>query len=111
MARIVTISEGKTTRGQKVAVKAVAPKINKRYKGTVEDWVRSGDWAMVKSSNVAAIRFERVNKELYVAFKDGSEYRYSGVSTHTAKDMYGCASMGKFVWRRLRDKFPYSKVK
>ena len=111
MARIVTISDNRTdTRGQKKAVKAVAPKINKTFRGTVEDWVRTGDWIKVKSSNVAAIRFLRVNKELYVRFKDGSEYRYSGVSTHTAKDMYGCASMGKFVWSRLRDRFPYSKV-
>ena len=102
MARIITISEGKTTRGQKVAVKAVAPRVNKTYKGTVEDWIESGNWIRVKSSNVAKIMYDKQAKKMWVEFKGGDVYHYTPVSVRQAKDFYGAPSMGRYVWKMRR---------
>lgn len=84
-----------------------APRVDRRYRGTADDWVQTGRWVNVKSSNVKAIRYDRINKKLFVQFKDSRVYWYMGIQTRTAKDMFGAASLGKFVWRRLRDKYPY----
>ncbi len=98
MARIVTIADNRNTRGQKVAVKVVAPRINKTYRGTVEDWVLSGAWVKVKSSNVREIAYDKATKRLWALFKrSDQQYFYEPVSTRQAKDFYGCPSMGKFT--------------
>ena len=103
MARIVTISSGKEKpRGVKRAVKAVAPRIDKRFKGSVEDWIDSGEWIRVKSSNVAKIMFERSAKKLWVEFKGGSTYFYQPISVRQAKDFFGTPSFGKHIWRMRR---------
>jgi hypothetical protein len=72
-------------------------------------------WQPVSSSNVEAIRWvEGADYPLGVRFKPkgkspGSEYEYA-----TPRGVYdamaSAGSKGQFVWRELRDKYPYRKV-
>lgn len=81
----------------------------------VEEWLDGGLWADGDSSNVAALRYDLKNRHLFVEFDpDGgrgpSTYVYSGVPLPVAKDFFMAPSLGRFVWRRLRGKFAYSRV-
>lgn len=111
---------------EKVAKKiapAKAPplKVDRRHKFDEADWVYDGRWARVMSSNVYAIKYEFEDKELYVQFLGGGKrgrprsgpgavYVYFGVPTRAARDMFIAASIGKYVWRRLRDRYTYAKI-
>lgn len=89
----------------------------KKNAATEKDWAESGLRVRVHSSNVAAIRYDKPNQILYVQFRvkgvitsDGALYRYFGVHPATAKSMYNTISMGRFVWYKLRDRYPYERV-
>lgn len=91
-----------------------APKV-KGYAGTASDWalgVKYGRWVRVVSSNVARIKYDRVREVLHVEFKGSTptEYVYIGVPLTVAKAMFNAPSMGKFVHRRLKGKYPYRRV-
>lgn len=88
-----------------------APQILEPVPTDVEEWVDSGQWAHVNSSNVASIKYEYLTRHLHVMFKKGHrEYIYSGVSPDAAKSMYYAASMGKHVHRMLKGRYPTAKV-
>lgn len=80
-----------------------------------DDWAKSGMWAMVSSSNVAAIAYDDKEKLLYVMFqvKEGAPpvWAYRGVDVFKAKDMFNCNSMGSFVHQRLRNKHPERRIR
>lgn len=67
-----------------------------------EDWVKTGRWVLVKSSNVRRIRYEKAAQKLWVQFKTGTPYYYPSITTRQAKQMFHAASMGKFVWALRR---------
>lgn len=75
-----------------------------------DDWAEEGVWVSVKSSNVGAIQYYWENKALFVQFHSGAIYVYAPVPPQVAKAMFNAGSKGKFVWRRLRGKFPYGKI-
>ncbi len=87
----------------------LATKVDKRHRMDSEDWIKSGKWVKVKSSNVAEICYEKSTKRLHVKFLGGQQGYYNQVPPRIAEAMYNSSSMGKFVWRRLRDKFPWIK--
>ena len=64
----------------------------------------------VASSNVAAIGYEAETCTLFVRFNDGSLYKYDDVSLETYRSFISASSKGRFVWRQLRDKYPYSRI-
>jgi hypothetical protein len=70
------------------------------------DWLEGGFWVEVRSSNVAAIRYDAKLLELYVKFKGGAVYPYSGVHEVKAAMMYNCSSMGRFVHQYLKNRHP-----
>ena len=74
------------------------------------DWVELNIWVDVISSNVAAIRYNINEKQLFVRFHHGGEYCYFNVYPQVALEMYQCPSMGKFVAWRLRKSYIYEKV-
>lgn len=80
-------------------------------KPSAEAWSEGGDWAVVSSSNVKAIRYDLEARDLYVQFLDGSVYRYKQVAPDKARRMYEAKSMGKFVWAELRELHGYEKVR
>lgn len=85
-------------------------KVDRRHQLDADDWASLGRWVNVKSSNVGAIKYDWDLRRLYVQFKNGSVYSYEGVHPVTARNMFNSASMGKFVWQRLRDKFAYRRL-
>ena len=62
------------------------------------NWVISG----VTSTNVDTIAYDSNSLKLYVRFKNGSKYVYSGVSPQIAIMFKTAPSKGKFVWSVLR---------
>ncbi len=108
MARVVVISDNKQS--QRRVDRANRGTKIRSYQGTAKQWSESGKWVTVKSSNVHKIRYDRHQKRLYVKFLGGSVYQYDGVARNTAEAMFMAPSLGKFVWRRLRGRFPYQKV-
>lgn len=75
-----------------------------------EDWLESGTWLYMASSNVHAIRYMHDTETLEVEFKSGHFYQYYGVDPKTASDFTTTASPGRFVWNRLRDRYPYARM-
>lgn len=109
-ARRIQAREAARSRFKGRRPKVVGPKVDKRSRSTLDDWLEGGEWTLVKSSNVAAIRFDLGQQKLWVAFKGGGVYVYSEVSTWAAKEMYTASSMGKYVWAKLRGIYPYARV-
>ena len=88
-----------------------APKIDRRSRiETPQQFTYSGKEVRVTSSNVFSIRYDKPNHRLWVRFRNGALYKYDRVSLQTAQSMFSAPSMGKFVWRRLRGRYPYSRV-
>lgn len=63
----------------------------------------------VDSSHLETI--EHNGKDLYITFKNGSTYEYDNVPESMVRQMLKVDSKGKFLWRYIRDKFPYRKIK
>lgn len=73
-------------------------------------------WHAVKSSNVEAIAYDFDRQTLYVKFlakgrHPSRTYRYLDCHQIYFESMLTSASKGRFVWRELRDQFPYEEVR
>lgn len=87
------------------------PKIEPGQTVDADEWAEAGAWVKVHSSNVKEIMYDKLAKELHVRFIGGNaHYKYLQVSPEVAKLMFRANSMGKFVWKRLRGKYPYARV-
>ena len=65
----------------------------------------------VNSSNIAAIGWsgsERCN--LYVQYKSGHVYMYSGVMKNLYDQLMQAESKGKFIAQNIKPIFPYTKL-
>jgi hypothetical protein len=74
------------------------------------------DWVSVTSSNVQAIAYRAgvggpARQILAVRFRNGSEYHYYDVPLADYLDMLAASSKGRFVWSRLRDQYPFERVR
>ena len=98
-------------KGKRTPPTKPAPRIWKNQDVGAKEWMERFKWVRVISSNVLAIRYDKVRKEMHVMFKrgNGAFYVYFHVSSQIAVGMYYAASKGKFVWKRLRDKYSYTK--
>lgn len=52
------------------------------------------EWVAVKSSRIAAIRYDVIDLMLYVRFANGRVYRYTNVSPSLYADLAGADSIG-----------------
>ena len=86
------------------------PKIDKRHKLDARDWATLGRWVQVKSSNVAAIRYDEGLRRMYVAFKSGAVYACDNFPEELAKAYFRSASMGKFQWKLRRAGYAFYKT-
>lgn len=62
----------------------------------------------VDSSHLRTI--EHTGKHLYITFKNGATYEYDNVPEALVRQMLKVDSKGKFLWRYIRDKYPYRTV-
>lgn len=63
----------------------------------------------VDSSHLKTI--EHNGKDLYITFKNGDTYEYDDVPEAMVRQMLKVDSKGKFLWRYIRDRYPYRKTK
>lgn len=63
----------------------------------------------VMSSHLQTI--EHTGRKLYITFKNGAVYEYDNVPESLVRSMLKQDSKGKFLWRYIRDKYPYRRVK
>jgi hypothetical protein len=102
MPRIATIIDNKQVRGSQRKANP-APKIDKRHATDDDQWIDGDKWVKVRSSHVAAIKYERgASQKLWVRFKNGHEGYYPGVTVRQAKVFFHEVSMGKAVWKYRR---------
>lgn len=111
--RTPIIQRGKINRVNQAAVtRKPNSRINPKSTITPKQWLDANVWVGVISSNVKAIRYNKNRYELYVRFKNGSEYKYPGVDKLMARQMFDSSSKGKFIWRRFRrPNRPYQRIK
>ena len=64
----------------------------------------------VNSSNVASVGFDKATRTLEIGFHNGGVYQYAGVHPNTHRHLMNAPSKGTFVWKNVRDRFPYQKV-
>ncbi|WKX02765.1 KTSC domain-containing protein [Candidatus Mycoplasma mahonii] len=64
-------------------------------------------WTNVSSTNVCAIAIN--GKDLLVRFKDKSVYSYIGAANNF-KNIVSSESAGKYLWKKIRDKYNFKKL-
>jgi hypothetical protein len=62
----------------------------------------------VDSSHLKTI--EHNGKDLYITFLNGDMYEYDDVPEAMVRQMLRVDSKGKFLWRYIRDRYPYRKI-
>ena len=72
-----------------------------------EDWLRSGTWLAVASSNVDSLRYLWDQQTLEVVFLNQYHYGFFSVPPETADGYAGTSSPGRYHWRVIRDRYPY----
>jgi len=65
------------------------------------------EMAPVKSSNIASVGYDAERAELYVQFRSGGLYTYSGVPETEAAEMVKSASVGNYFATRIKGKYTY----
>jgi KTSC domain len=59
----------------------------------------------VQSSNVEAIGYDESASELFVRFKGGNTYAFSGVPAYKYQQALAASSVGKFVYSKIKSNF------
>lgn len=61
------------------------------------------------SSQVGSFGYDAESKTLAVTFKSGGTYHYHGVTADDFEDMKTADSVGGFLGRRVKGKYPFTK--
>lgn len=64
----------------------------------------------VSSSNLESVGYDPDSAVLEIEFRDGSIYQYSGVPQHVHTALMTAASLGSFLHKHIKGKYPYRKV-
>ena len=73
------------------------------YDAKTQQWLRSGEWLYVMSSNVDALRYLWPERNLQVTYLNGSTYEYYEVEPEVAVDFTYALSPGRYRWHVLGD--------
>lgn len=68
------------------------------------------EYMNVISGNILAVGWDSGTRTLYVKFKTGSQYAYTGVPDNIFKALLKAPSKGKFFAKYIRDKYPAGRV-
>jgi hypothetical protein len=63
-----------------------------------------------ESSSIAAYAYSSQEMYLYVRFKNGRTYRYSGVPSSVYEDFADADSKGAFFNAQIQGRHPYSQI-
>jgi hypothetical protein len=80
----------------------------------VNDWLERDEWAAVRSSNVAAIKYDLDRRELRVRFlrhAAGTEpqYLYQAVPVDVARGLFMADSVGTYLAARVKGHYGFVK--
>lgn len=76
-----------------------------------DEWIGSGAWVDVDSSNVHGIKYDKKSRTLFVQFNDLSIYKYANVPIATAKGLFEAPSVGSAHWTLIRRPgYRYEKI-
>jgi len=64
----------------------------------------------VESSNIEAVHYDLMNKELYVKFTSGSIYSYQNVEHHVYDSLVNADSIGKFFGKEIRNEYDFERL-
>jgi hypothetical protein len=64
----------------------------------------------VESSAVASVGYEEATNTLEVEFAGGSVYRYFGVPRSRVEALLAAPSIGGYVTRHIKPRYPYAEV-
>jgi hypothetical protein len=68
------------------------------------------EYTPVESSNIEAVAYDGLLKELGVRFSGGSEYHYYEVEPNVYEEFLASASKGKYFHANIRNTFRFKKV-
>lgn len=64
----------------------------------------------VESSNLASIGYDPITASLFVKFRNGSTYAYSGVPSSIYESLLVADSKGSYLNEQVKNQYPYVKV-
>jgi hypothetical protein len=62
------------------------------------------------SSSIASLEYDFVKEDLIVEFLAGSKYRYRGVDSETARELFEAPSKGTYFAAHVKDHFDTEKI-
>lgn len=68
------------------------------------------EYQAVASSNINGVAYDAAKQELYIEFKGGARYKYSGVPEDDYDGLMGAPSKGQFFASNIKDAYPYQRV-
>lgn len=66
---------------------------------------------LVDSSNLKWIGYDESKKELYIGFRNNTEYKYFDVPKDIFEGLLNAGSKGRYFWVKIRDVYKYEKLK
>ncbi len=67
------------------------------------------DHTFAHSTNIKRVQYE--SPDLFITFKQGRRYKYSGVPQDVAEGFVNSDSAGKYYFANIQGKYPYEEVK
>lgn len=64
----------------------------------------------VSSSNVAAIGYDETTQILCIEFLNSSRYIYKGVPSNEFSGLQNAPSIGSYLHRNIKNRFPYERI-
>jgi hypothetical protein len=64
----------------------------------------------VSSSNLASVGYDEVGQVLEVEFRNGGVYQYVGVPASTYDQFMAADSLGRFLARNIKPRYPFRRV-
>ena len=66
------------------------------------------NYVPVESSNLSEVGYE--DSELFVKFKNNTEYKYSGVPLHVKEELLNAPSIGQYFNANIKNSYPFEKI-
>lgn len=71
---------------------------------------KNEDMIAVQSSNIESVGYDKVDKEVYVRFLNGSVYVYRGVPLHDFEGLRDAPSVGSYLHRNFKNVYAYERI-
>jgi len=64
----------------------------------------------VSSSNLKSVGYDPTSLVLEIEFRNGNIYQYDGIPEDVYVSFMAASSLGSFLHRHIKEKYPYRKV-